>query len=413
MTALPEPRRDVSGIHALPNVGRVGKPVERNDLPFTVFDAAGQSIVDYENFLLSAYGIGHSKNTVRSYAYDLLLIQRAWVALGVDRNEATMTDVEDLKRLLRQLRNPQRKRGVNTKRGRPGTRNSLTGKRYPLPGYAASRLDHIDSVLRMYFEWLNEQGRGPLANPVRRSGRPEGMSGDPDNPFRSGRRSPGRSSKSWSPPRSIPDAHLDLLMEATTNRRDYVIYHFMRNSGPRAAEVVNLTVESLVREQSVAEIARKGDQGERTPVPADPVWFDMIDYYLAELAERGVVLAPSEQLWRTNIGPDRPISYFTLQKAFLRLNESLGFNYTLHDLRHTAAHAMLDNGMTLVEAQEVLGHKSVATTQLYTAPNLRQVVTAFIRSREEAADRAARSAQLYQSEHLDYDPSELKNLLES
>jgi integrase len=55
---------------------------------------------------------------------------------------------------------------------------------------------------------------------------------------------------------------------------------------------------------------------------------------------------------------------------FARANAVLGANWTIHDLRHSAAYRMArDPAMPLTDVQWVLGHAHLSTTQLYlTAP---------------------------------------------
>jgi site-specific recombinase XerD len=58
-----------------------------------------------------------------------------------------------------------------------------------------------------------------------------------------------------------------------------------------------------------------------------------------------------------------------------RANDSLGTEWTLHDLRHTAAQRMIDDpGLSLTDVQWVLGHAHITTTQLYLRPRPEEVV---------------------------------------
>jgi site-specific recombinase XerD len=57
-------------------------------------------------------------------------------------------------------------------------------------------------------------------------------------------------------------------------------------------------------------------------------------------------------------------------------NQALGANWTLHDLRHTAAHRMArDPQMPLADVQWVLGHARLSTTQVYLTPSRDEVIT--------------------------------------
>jgi integrase len=54
---------------------------------------------------------------------------------------------------------------------------------------------------------------------------------------------------------------------------------------------------------------------------------------------------------------------------FTRAAAALGANWTLHDLRHTAAYRMArDPQLPLTDVQWVLGHAHLSTTQLYLTP---------------------------------------------
>ncbi|WP_374330119.1 site-specific integrase [Streptomyces sp. PSKA30] len=65
------------------------------------------------------------------------------------------------------------------------------------------------------------------------------------------------------------------------------------------------------------------------------------------------------------------MSYWATRRIFQRVGEQLGTNWTLHDLRHTAATRMArDPALTLVEVQTILRHAHLSTTALYTAVRL-------------------------------------------
>ena len=61
--------------------------------------------------------------------------------------------------------------------------------------------------------------------------------------------------------------------------------------------------------------------------------------------------------------------------VFTRVNRLLGANWTLHDLRHSAARRMVrDPHLTLADVQWVLGHAHLTTTEIYTAPAPDEVI---------------------------------------
>jgi integrase len=60
---------------------------------------------------------------------------------------------------------------------------------------------------------------------------------------------------------------------------------------------------------------------------------------------------------------------------FTRAGELLGANWSLHDLRHTAAYRMArDPEMPITDVQWVLGHVHLSTTQIYVTPTAEDVI---------------------------------------
>ncbi|PWS21785.1 integrase, partial [Enterococcus faecium] len=79
-------------------------------------------------------------------------------------------------------------------------------------------------------------------------------------------------------------------------------------------------------------------------------------------------------LWMTLRRPWRQLSYSGARAMFSRAQSMLGSNWTIHDLRHTAAFRMTsDPDMPLSDVQWILGHAHLTTTQLYLTPSRDEV----------------------------------------
>ena len=75
------------------------------------------------------------------------------------------------------------------------------------------------------------------------------------------------------------------------------------------------------------------------PLPASPDAFVWLRLYQAEM--QGKVPAGRDQpLWWTLRRPFRPLTYHAARAMFVRAGALLGANWSLHDLRHTAAYRM-------------------------------------------------------------------------
>jgi integrase len=91
---------------------------------------------------------------------------------------------------------------------------------------------------------------------------------------------------------------------------------------------------------------------------------------------------------------------------FGRANVALGANWSLHDLRHTAAYRMArDPLMPLTDVQWVLGHAHLSTTQIYVTPPAGDVVVSVLghhrRLAEQPVSAPAAPGPAYRPETLD------------
>ena len=121
-------------------------------------------------------------------------------------------------------------------------------------------------------------------------------------------------------------------------------------------------------------MVRKGSRAlQHLPASADAfVWLRLYQQEMLDLVPRG----PDEPVWWTLRRPFRPLTYDAARMVFTRVNRLLGANWTLHDLRHSAAKRMVrDPHLTLADVQWVLGHAHITTTEIYTAPAPDEVIS--------------------------------------
>jgi integrase len=86
-----------------------------------------------------------------------------------------------------------------------------------------------------------------------------------------------------------------------------------------------------------------------------------------------------QPLWWTLRRPFRALTYDAARLMFTRANAALGANWSLHDLRHSAAYRMArDPGMPLTDIQWVLGHAHLSTTQQYLTPLTQDVIASVL-----------------------------------
>ena len=112
---------------------------------------------------------------------------------------------------------------------------------------------------------------------------------------------------------------------------------------------------------------RKGSRALQQ-LPASPDAFVWLRLYQQQM--RGLVPAgPDDPLWWTLRRPFRPLTYHAAPGCSPGPMLLLGANWSLHDLRHTAAYRMArDPEMPITDVQWVLGHAHLSTTQIYVTP---------------------------------------------
>ena len=108
--------------------------------------------------------------------------------------------------------------------------------------------------------------------------------------------------------------------------------------------------------------------------------------------------------------PLRALNYHAARAMFTRANAALGSNWSLHDLRHSAAYRMArDPQMTLTDVQWVLGHAHLSTTQLYVTAPVEDMIAAVVAHHDRRAKGSA-APPGEASDRLTYRPESLEVL---
>ena len=140
-------------------------------------------------------------------------------------------------------------------------------------------------------------------------------------------------------------------------------------------------------------------------LPASPDAFVWLRLYQQEM--QGLVpFGPDDPLWWTLRRPFRPLAYHAARAMFDRANAAAGAGWSLHSLRHTAAYRLArDPDVPISDVQWVLGHQSLATTQIYVVPTAEDVIESTLahhrRQAEPKPGRPAGPAPVYRPESLD------------
>ena len=155
--------------------------------------------------------------------------------------------------------------------------------------------------------------------------------------------------------------------EAWINARDQAVLCLLYGCGLRISEALSLSVKQA--EENPLVITGKG--GKTRLVPIMPAAVEAITNY-RKLAP--MPLLASQALFRGAKGG--PLSPRIIQLLVERLRGALNLpdSATPHALRHSFASHLLDNGADLRVIQDLLGHASLSSTQIYTEVNRKHLL---------------------------------------
>jgi integrase/recombinase XerD len=173
--------------------------------------------------------------------------------------------------------------------------------------------------------------------------------------------------------------------------RNKALLELLYATGARVSEAVDLNVDDVI-EQDVVRLTGKGNK--QRIVPLGSYARRAIDAYLVRarplFSARGKA-TPALFLGVRGQRVSRQNAWLIIQQAAQRAQ--LTAHVSPHTLRHSFATHLLEGGADVRVVQELLGHSSVATTQIYTlvtADTLRDMYTnAHPRARWSSRDRAA------------------------
>ncbi len=148
--------------------------------------------------------------------------------------------------------------------------------------------------------------------------------------------------------------------------RDRALLEMLYATGCRASEISNLKVENLHLDRGYCKCTGKGNKQRMAPIGAAAV--TAVDQYLRQLRpqleKHGSISSPWLFLSRSGRRLRREAIWELVKKY--ALIAGIPASISPHTMRHSFATHLLAGGADLRHVQEMLGHASIATTQIYT-----------------------------------------------
>lgn len=168
-------------------------------------------------------------------------------------------------------------------------------------------------------------------------------------------------------PKAISESEIEQLLAHASlgdrGSRNLALLEFLYGVGARISEAADLNLADLDLTSELVRLRGKG--GKERIVPIGTAAIDSLNAYLVQ-GRPALANAQSAAVFlNTRGGRLSRQSIWTVLKSAAR-NAGLGLGITPHTLRHSFATHLLENGADIRVVQELLGHSSIATTQVYT-----------------------------------------------
>lgn len=145
--------------------------------------------------------------------------------------------------------------------------------------------------------------------------------------------------------------------------RNHAIIEMLYGSGLRVSELVDTRISRLDMDEALLIVEGKGSK-ERI-VPVSPTALQLIELYLPQRSRLNIKPEGADILFLNRRG--KPLTRVMIFYIIKELAEAAGIKKTVspHTLRHSFATHLLEGGANLRAIQEMLGHESISTTELY------------------------------------------------
>lgn len=174
--------------------------------------------------------------------------------------------------------------------------------------------------------------------------------------------------------RKLPDTlaveEIDAIISAIDlsskqGERNRAIIETLYGCGLRVSELTSLKISDLYFEEGFIKVTGKGDK--QRLVPIGPTTEKYINIYRKEVRiHQTIHPAAMDTVFLNQHG--RPLTRAMIFTIVKRLAEKAGIHKTIspHTFRHSFATHLLENGADLRAIQQMLGHESITTTEIYT-----------------------------------------------
>jgi integrase/recombinase XerD len=162
------------------------------------------------------------------------------------------------------------------------------------------------------------------------------------------------------------NALLDAIdMSKVEGSRNKAILETLYSSGLRVSELVNLKISNLFAKEGFVKVVGKGNKERIIPIGGEAL--KHIDIYVSKIRNKHTVNKNDvDILFLNNRG--KKLSRVMIFTIIKRLAKQINLSKVVspHTFRHSFATHLIDGGADLRAVQDMLGHESITTTEIYT-----------------------------------------------
>lgn len=160
-------------------------------------------------------------------------------------------------------------------------------------------------------------------------------------------------------PNVLSKAEIELIFSAVSNIKHRAMLMLAYSAGLRVSEIASLRLEDINKERGLIRIIQSKGHKDRYTLLSEKMILQLREYYKEYRPEAW--LFPGED-------KSKHITTRTIQTVFSDACRKAGISrsVTIHSLRHSFATHLLESGVDLRYIQELLGHQSSKTTEIYT-----------------------------------------------
>lgn len=172
-------------------------------------------------------------------------------------------------------------------------------------------------------------------------------------------------------PKPANPEDIELMIKTTDNLRDRTIMEVLYATGMRRAELINIKVSDINFREGYIKTIGKGSK-ERI-VPLTPEAISLIKQLIKK--NNSTWLFPSRKNKKNHLS-SRQLN--TIISKWVRKSGLTELNITPHSFRHTLCTVLFENGADIKTIQDIAGHSSINTTNLYTKVSVKRNKEAYL-----------------------------------